>query len=354
MKVPDRHELEPFEQALADAWPPHNWQDAHVVLAVSAGADSVAMLRALSKVKRLVGGQGILCVAHLNHLLRSTAADDDEAWLTELCGRLGISLEVDRVDVAAMALDQGDGCEAAGREARYEFLEKIAERIGARYVAVAHTADDQTETVLHRILRGTGLAGLAGIPFARPLCESVTLVRPLLETNRSEVIRYLTAIGQDYRTDETNADPRHTRNRIRRELLPMLRAQYNPGMDDALRRLAAQANDAQHVVGNIADNLVTQCVTMNSDVPCSIRIDCRPLAGQPLYLVREVFRAAWKQAKWPLQSMRFHEWQVLAGLFQSHDLGAVVNLPSNVRAKRVENEVVLERFDLGPVRPSSC
>ena len=102
--------------------------------------------------------------------------------------------------------DRGDGWEAAARAARYRFLRETAEKSGRDYVAVAHTVNDQVETVVHRVLRGTGLDGLAGIPRHRPLSPRVTLVRPLLSVNRLEILQYLADIGQDFRTDETNSD----------------------------------------------------------------------------------------------------------------------------------------------------
>jgi tRNA(Ile)-lysidine synthase len=124
-----------------------------------------------------------------------------------------------------------DGVEAAARAARYEFLQATAERLGARYVATAHTADDQAETVLHHIVRGTGLAGLAGMSRARSLGAAATLIRPLLSFRRRDVIEYLGALGQSYCEDTTNRDPAFTRSRIRHELLPLLASGLQPARD---------------------------------------------------------------------------------------------------------------------------
>jgi tRNA(Ile)-lysidine synthase len=284
-------------------------------------------------------------VGHFNHGVRGAAADQDESWLTELCQRLGVPLEVGRADGSAQVVDQGNGWEDMARNTRYQFLRDVAERLGARHVAVAHTADDQAETVLHRIVRGTGLAGLAGISSARPLSESVTLIRPLLAVRRSEVLRYLAAIGQDYRSDKTNADLRFTRNRLRHELLPTIRKRYNQEVDEALLRLAAQAGEAQQVISGLADNLAEMCVRMDATTPRFIRIDSRPLADQPPLLVREVFKVAWIQAKWPLQAMGFHEWTMLASLALAAEPLPRLNLPGDVFASRRDSEVVIERRD---------
>src|SRR5262249_19663731 len=150
------------------------------------------------------------------------------------------------------ALDLRDGLEAAARDARYHFLRSTAERLGARYVATGHTADDQVETILHHILRGSGLAGLAGVPRLRSPSAAVTLIRPLLTIERTEVEDYLRQLGQDYRCDASNLSTEHTRNRIRHELLPLLADRFNPHVRDALRRLGTLAGEAQEVLSGLA------------------------------------------------------------------------------------------------------
>ncbi len=152
-----------FEQALATSWPAAEWQNLTVIVAVSGGPDSVALLRGLAALKRQAGGEGRLIVAHLNHHLRPEA-DEDSRFVAELAKRLELPFEGGNAAVAELAARQGDGVEVAAREARYSFLRQTAEKFGARYVAMAHTTDDQVETVLLNVLRGTGLAGLAGMP----------------------------------------------------------------------------------------------------------------------------------------------------------------------------------------------
>src|SRR5262249_20572855 len=146
-----------------------------------------------------------------------------------------------------------------------------AEQVGARYVATGHTADDQVETVLHHILRGTGIDGLAGIRRTRAISPSVALVRPLLWARRSDVLSYLQALGQEFRIDRSNEDVRFTRNRIRNELLPELRQNFNQNVDDALLRLASQAAEAQQVISEAAGALMERCVELDDD---SVRIRC--------------------------------------------------------------------------------
>lgn len=340
-------ELAPFERGLAIVWDPREWCDTHTVVAVSGGADSVALLRAMATLKTKYVGSGALVVAHLDHQLRDEA-QADSAWLANLCCGLGVTLEVGSTDVASRSVSYGDGLEAAARDARYEFLVRTAERLGARYVAMAHTADDQTETVLHRILRGTGLTGLAGIPSRRRLSESVTLVRPILLATRAEVLSYLATLGQDYRSDLSNEDERFTRNRVRHQLLPQLRSSFNPEVDAALRRLASQASETQQAIELLAEKLAADCVIASPDRPQQengeVQIDCLTLCEQPDVLIREVCKLAWRQAGWSMQAMGFVEWGLLAAMVAGQRQHA--NLPGNVRALRQSDRLVLERRSL--------
>jgi tRNA(Ile)-lysidine synthase len=347
--------LHPFEERIDEAWPASSWRDTHIVLAVSGGADSVALLRAFVALKDRGAGSGRLFVAHLNHGLRGNAADADAEWLRLLCEKLAIPIEIGKADVAAIADREGDGWEAAARGARYKFLQAVAERLGARFVAAAHTADDQVETVLHRIVRGTGIAGLAGIRETRPLSPSVVLVRPMLTLRRTDVLEYLAAITQEYRTDETNAESRWTRNRLRHEMLPALRRFYNGDVDNALLRLAAQAAESQQIVETIASALASDCtsvefgatqVAANGRKAVTVTIDCPKMGAQPGLLVREACRIAWADAGWPQQSMGFHQWQQLADLVQAHGETAAINLPGGVRAVRDGSHLILQRTDL--------
>jgi tRNA(Ile)-lysidine synthase len=325
-----------LETALTAAWPAESWRDVNVLVAVSGGADSVALLRALVSVKQASGGAGRMFVGHLDHGLRAYSAGD-AAWVAELCERLGVPCEVGAADVTALAADQGDGVERAARDARYEFLRETAERLGARYVATAHTQDDQVGTVLHRLLRGTGLSGLAGMPKSRPLSPSVTLVRPLLAVSRGELLEYLQQIGQEFRSDPTNTEEQFTRNRIRRQLLPLLRSEFNPDVDAAILRLAAQADEAQQVIAELARKLLAECVSVSVG---RFEINRAPLASHPPHLIREVCKLAWLAAELPMQSMGFDEWSRLAALIGG-STPTSLNLPGDVTARRNGDRIVI-------------
>ena len=296
-----------FESKVSEAWPPASWQDMTVLVAVSGGADSVAVLRALRSLKK--GGKGRLLAAHFNHGIRGGESDADEAFVAELCHQVEVPCEIGRARIEQFEAAM-DGVEAAARAARYEFLRETAARVGARYVVTGHTADDQAETILHRILRGTGIAGLAGMARARPLGPAATLFRPLLGFRRSALVAYLAELGQPFRSDSSNLDHAFTRNRIRCQLLPELAEQYNPEVIESLLRLGRLASEAQAVMDALVADLHARAVSYNS--PVAARISVRELVGQPPYVVRELLMAVWQEKGWPLQLMGFQQWDLLA------------------------------------------
>lgn len=207
----------------------------HVLCALSGGADSVSLLLCLHEL-------GIsVCACHLNHCLRGAQSDGDEEFCRELCRRMGIPFFAKREDAAKAAQESGQSLETAARALRYAFFDECAQTLGATKIATAHTADDNLETILFRLIRGTGSAGLAGIPPKRG-----NIVRPLLRVERWEVEAFLTARGQEWRTDSTNEEDGCTRNRIRHQVVPALReiapdAAKHAGLT---ARLLRQDNDA--------------------------------------------------------------------------------------------------------------
>lgn len=347
-----------FEQKLRAAWPPSLWRDVTVVVAVSGGPDSVALLRGLAGMG--AQGDGQLIAAHLNHGLRGEQSQADEAFVVDLCRHLGVRCELGRArrgeaegegekgrageaaaadaawDDPEEPLQQaGNGnSEAALRAVRYQFLCATARQVGARYVATGHTADDQAETVLHRLVRGTGIAGLAGMRRHRQLIPGVALVRPLLSISRREVLEYLAVLGQPYRIDHSNADVRFTRNRIRHELLPHLASTYNASVVDAVTRLATLAGEVQEIVAGLADELGARCSAADSS---GVTVDCEVLGAAPRYLVRELLVGLWRRQGWNLQSMGFERWEELAELVLARQPPAAVwkkVFPGSIVAER--------------------
>jgi len=210
-----------------------------VLVAASGGADSTALALALQE----IGARIVL--AHVHHGIRGRAADADARFVAALAKKLGAPFVLGKFDVPAAARQTGESLEMAARRLRRDFLVATAKRGKIRFVATGHTADDQAETVLLRIARGTSVAGLAGIPHVARQA-GVVFLRPLRDATRAQIIAFLKSRRQPWREDATNAADFALRNRVRHELLPLLEKRLNPAVRQALLRLAdiAAAEDA--------------------------------------------------------------------------------------------------------------
>ena len=254
-----------------------------VVVAVSGGPDSMALLTALVELRERLGLW--LTAAHLDHGLRD-AAGGDARFVATQAAALGMAATIARADVAAERRG-GESVEAAARRVRYAFLARVADEAEAGKVAVGHTADDQVETILEGLLRGGELGALCGMPVARPLAPSsrATVIRPLLDVRRQEVLAFLAERGVAFRTDESNADPAFERNAVRHELLPVLRERLGQGFDKVLLELAERARELSAVVAREAAALV-------GAEDGAARLDAARLAAAPRVIRREAIRRA--------------------------------------------------------------
>ncbi len=226
-----------------------------VLVAVSGGADSVALLHLLEELRAELGIR--LHVAHLNHGLRPDAGED-AAFVQELAASLRLPATVESTDVRSLAGAQKRSLEDAGRVARYAFFARVAARIGARRVATAHTRDDQTETVTMRLVQGAPWDALAGIPPVRPLGPA-TVVRPMLELSRADIVTYLRARGIRWREDPTNRDRRMLRNWVRLDLLPTF-DRYHPETRTVLWQLGEVMRAGEQWLSSIAHEAFGQMI----------------------------------------------------------------------------------------------
>lgn len=263
---------------------------ARVLAAVSGGADSVALALVLARLAPDLGFT-LTGIAHLNHGLRGDEADRDEAFAAGLADRLGVRFVARREDIAAHANDAGESIETAARRVRYDFLHAAASEIDAGLIATGHTADDQAETVIMRLMRGAGLHGLSGV---RP--RNGDVIRPLIEARRSAIESFLRDAGETWRDDASNADIEIARNRVRHQVMPVLKAIGGEGVVDALARSASLIQDD-------ADELDARAIEMSRSIvlPSGVQgsprrddrsIDAAALAALSPAMARRMLRAA--------------------------------------------------------------
>ena len=291
---------------LSLAWTPALWSDLGVVVGCSGGADSVALLRALVALRQQQRcPRGFLVVTHFNHGLRGVESDLDERFVRELAEQFQLRFHCRR----------GSGQvrdEATLRDQRMQFLLATAKRFGARYVAVAHTADDNVETVLHRLMRGTGPQGISGIAPARSLGEDFVLIRPLLATRRGQLRLGLREIQQSWQEDSSNFNTDYRRNWIRLELIPRIESEYPEAVAAVARAIEGQRQWRDTIDRFAAYWLAEHLVTFD-EVILSRDTDADPS------IVIAALQSLWSQKNWPKQGMARLQWTRLATTLRGSD-----------------------------------
>lgn len=294
-----------------------------VVVGVSGGPDSTALLHLLAELRTRL--RLSLHVAHFNHRLRP-GAGDDAAFVAEMSRALGVSYHEGAGETRALAARLHLSVEDAARRLRYEFFTSVARNVGAQAVATGHTRDDQAETVLMRLVRGSGLRGLAGIPPVRML-DGLRVIRPLLEVRRVELEAYLAAGGVTWREDPTNRDPAILRNRIRMVVLPAIEG-YNPDIGDTLARLAGFLRDEADALDQLAAPQIAGVLAGGPDV---VRISRAAFVRLPAALQRRALREAVRQVRGNLNSVGLvHVEEARRSIIEGQS-GAVAQFPGGVQ-----------------------
>jgi len=296
-----------------------------VGVAVSGGPDSVLLL---SFMKRLADDSGLqLAVVHFNHHLRGAESDSDEGFVRELSRRLGLQFIRAEADVRQVAKRERRNLEATARELRYGFFFSLLRRARLDKLATAHTANDQAETVLLRLLRGTGTRGLGGI---YPSLEG-KIVRPFLGLTRGEVESEIQARKLEFRFDSTNRDTRRTRNKIRRELLPALEKEFNPEIVPLLKNFADRARDDEHFLEDQArDHARAWRVREGGEE----RIPVKPLVEFPRAIARRVLRQMIADVRGNLLGISHAHVEALLHFAAGAQSGRSLELPGGLAARK--------------------
>lgn len=297
-----------------------------VIVAVSGGADSMALLDGLTRVQRRKGWPGLIHVAHVNHLLRGAAAEADLQFVQAWTAQREIGFSSLCVDVAQLAQTHGRNWEAMARAVRYEFFEQVAKQQAAQFVCTAHTFDDQVETLLLRLLRGTAAAGLRGIHERIVWREGVQLLRPLLAVTRAEVLAHCAQYCIEFRTDETNALEAFSRNRVRHSLLPLLQS-FNPRFGEALVRTAVALSEDD-------DFLQQQALALLSQLSAGPRLRHGSLRATHPALSKRVLRAWLQRECGATGRTDAVHLEALLALVTHGQGGSVIELPSGWRVRR--------------------
>ncbi len=313
-----------------------------VLLAVSGGADSVAMADVLV---RLQMGRTLcrgLVVGHVNHHLRGEASDADEQWVARLADRWGLPFVCRSVDVLSHSRRNALSIETSARELRLDALVQMAAESGCNRIATAHHADDQAETILHRLQRGTGFRGLCGIAPKRSVHPSIALIRPLLGVTRSNILLYCHRYNLEWRIDATNDSLDHTRNRIRHTLIPHLERMF-PRIHSQLIELSSGCQRLQHRIDNESRSAWESIVEPHPD---RMILDRRQTSEQPPVIRNELLRRALADLGCGEQKLGHRHYRFLDQLIAGPN-GRKQNLPNGFVALIDDEHLILCRQSTG-------
>ena len=320
------------------------------LLAVSGGPDSMAMLYGLLMLREK--GQlelSGLHIAHLNHQLRGDDSDADAEFVRQQARQLQIEVTVDSIDVAGAARENGESIEVAARRLRYSFLAEAGRVNNCNKIALGHNADDNVETILHRILRGTGIRGLAGMSAVRELPDTkeqseLTIVRPLLTSTRCEIEAFVKQHDIKFRLDRSNLSDEYTRNRIRNELLPLLRKNYNPEIGTALLQLGRIAGDFSKILSSDAIGTLHE-LTLKREHDC-LTLDAMRLAERSRILQAEIVHQGLLVLRVPLRRIGFKQINAILDLINGRNPTKCVQLPFGWNVKCRDGELNFYKTDV--------
>ncbi len=314
----------------------------HLIVACSGGSDSVALLNIL--VQLSPSYPFTVSVAHVNHGLRGTAAAEDELYVKKLSTSLGVPFYCHHCDVQSFARRSGVAVEEAGRIVRYKFFQQLAAGNSQTKIAVAHHKDDQAETVLMNFLRGSGSTGLRGI-----LPQNGNVIRPLLVLTKQEIADYLAALKIVACYDQTNADIKFLRNRIRLCLLPQLELEYNSHIKDSLCRTAAILQDEQDFIGQSAQQLFEQTVKFSAG---SLYLSLAVQTAHPA-LIRAVLRLAIEKKQGHLKGISFYHVEELTKMLLYWPVSSQIPLPQGLTVYKNYDNIEFT-YDVRAIQPGLC
>lgn len=305
-----------------------------VIVAVSGGPDSVCLLHLLNELKSIFNIE--LYAAHVNHCLRGSESDEDEKYVKRFCDSLGIAVHCKRIDIEKYAKEKNISCETAGREARYGFFAELMEELGAQKVALAHNSNDQAETILMRIMRGTGIEGLRGI---LPVRDGI-FIRPILGTTREEIENYCIEKNLNPRIDKTNLQNIYNRNKVRLELIPYIQRNFNKDIISVLNRLSVLINKDSEFLEELAEEKYHRyCLCKDN----SVIIDKSAFLEKDAMLTRIIRKAITKFSGNLNDIESIHIYDIIS--LQKTGTGRKISLPRRITVENIYEDIIIKKAD---------
>lgn len=313
-----------------------------VIVGVSGGPDSVCLLHVLNSLCAELNME--LFAVHVNHMLRGEESECDEKYVTELCQSMYIPLYKISVDIKSIASKEGISLEEAGREARYKHFDLCADRVGASKITVAHNKNDQAETVLMHLIRGSGLTGLKGMDYVRG-----RIIRPLLEIGREEIECYCEEHSLNPRIDSSNLKSIYTRNKVRLDLIPYINELFHTNIVDGIHTLSFLIKDDHDFVEKEAKNLYNDSI-IESNLD-EVKLDIKRISGFHPAMLKRVIRNAIMDVKGEMKGIESIHVEEILHLVKAGRTGAQIHLPYQLRALRSYDILRISRLPDKQVEP---
>lgn len=308
-----------------------------ILVGVSGGPDSVALIHILTQISNPFSLK--LAVAHLNHSLRGTESENEARFVAALAKTQGLPFYVKTVNIFQLQKRSGGSLETLGRQERYRFFLEIAEREKYDQIALGHQSDDNAELVLMNLLRGSGLKGMSGIPAVRKAGEGrCRIIRPLIHCTKSEIITFLDQEKLTYKKDKSNTNPLFIRNRIRCQLLPMLRKMYNPKIDSALNRFASITRIDNEWMNSVVAPLFNKAVLEADSNRVVLELTIL-LKAHPA-IQRRILREGIRRVKGDLRRIRFDHIQSVLGALNQKGFNGSFDLPGRIRIRCASSHLI--------------
>lgn len=295
-----------------------------ILVGLSGGPDSVVLLHVLNTLKKEYSLE--IVVAHLDHKFRGEESVEDRRFCVELAGEYNLEIVYEEIDVPKIAKEKGISPEEAARFERYDFFKRAAGKKGIKKIAVAHTQDDQAETVLMRIIRGAGMRGLGGMMPVKEM-NGFTVIRPLIEVSRKEIEEYISLNKLEFRIDSSNAKSIFTRNRIRLEVMPFLEKDFNPNIKEVLVNMAENLRIENDFLSKYAMRKFKGMAKLKKG---EVVIDIKRFKKQPTAVRKRILRQGLEEVKGDLRRFTYKHWKEIEDLLGSRPSGSIVDLPLGI------------------------
>ena len=305
----------------------------HIIVGVSGGADSICLLHFLNSIKEEFKLK--ITVVHINHLMRADESDEDCKFVENFCDKINVPVRVFAFDIYKKAKEENISIEEAGRKYRYFAFNKVLQEEKGTKIAIAHNKDDNAETMFMNFFRGTGLKGLSGIVYKRD-----NIIRPILDCLREDIEKYCEKNNLTYRNDSTNSKDIYTRNKIRLNVLPMVKENFNPNVVESLSNMSKNFYEEDKFLDKLAEDVLNDCLIEKT--ACKISLDIEKIKDVDIVIKKRLLRLCLLNFNKSLYNISYQHINIILNLLENQT-GKEINLPNNIYVYKQYNNLIISK-----------